>query len=37
MKRREFVEKIGIGSAGIVAAATIGHGGPDIRRRAARP
>ena len=26
MKRREFVEKIGIGSAGIVAAATIGHG-----------
>ena len=26
MKRREFVEKVGIGSAGIVAAATIGHG-----------
>ncbi len=26
MKRREFVEKIGVGSAGIVAAATIGIG-----------
>lgn len=26
MKRREFVEKIGVGSAGIVAAATIGRG-----------
>ena len=26
MKRREFVEKIGVGSAGIVAAATVGAG-----------
>ncbi|MCA1648915.1 MAG: hypothetical protein LC753_01135, partial [Acidobacteria bacterium] len=26
MKRREFVEKLGIGSAGIVAAATLGRG-----------
>ncbi len=26
MKRREFVERLGIGSAGIVAAATVGRG-----------